>query len=119
MHFNPIEVAAWFIIMAGGKWILESLANEGVERRENLAARMEYKNVKTSEQRKKELLARYANSIVDAPNREFRMAAREQLEQEKLPWSTRTLIWTFSAIAFGILLLVIEFGEFLFHLVFR
>jgi hypothetical protein len=57
--------------------------DDGHNRSRKLAAKLEYEDRATSEERRRDLLACYAEAIVEAPADEFMLAAREQMKQEK------------------------------------
>jgi uncharacterized membrane protein len=83
MRFNAVEIAAWIIIWYAIYRFASGWLDDGHNRRKKLAAKLEYEDSATSEERRHNLLACYAETIVEVPAHEFMLAAREQIKREK------------------------------------
>ena len=117
MHFNAVEIAVWIIILVViyrlfSRWLMT------IFQEEKLAAKLEYEDLATSEERKRDLLTRYANSIVEAPAHEFLSAARQQMKREKKEnRKLEVFLEIFSLVAAVLVGLLVIFGHYLLHLV--
>jgi hypothetical protein len=115
MHLNLVGLAVCIVLLAGAKWLIEGLIN----RKEGPVAKIEYNDSKTSEQRKRELLARYADSIVDVPSEDFWMVARDREKLKKWSWGTRLFALICAAVVIGVIISVTKFIDYLVLLVFN
>jgi hypothetical protein len=116
MRFNAVEIAAWIVIWYAIYRFASGWLDDGHTRRKKLAAKLEYEDRATSEQRRRDLLACYAEIIVEDPSYEFMLAAREQMKEEKKDLrKLDVFLGIFSIAATVIVGLIIVFARHLLH----
>ena len=109
MRTSPVEIAAWIVIGVAVNHFLRELLSQGTRGREQIAARLEYEDVATTEERKRLLLARYADVIVERPAQTFVAAARAYLKMKPNDYAFFGISYGIGALGLFVLYLLFRF----------